>query len=461
VKALIDNENVSKNETFRKVTYRDLLRVLFSHAPPGQYLEVRQLRQKRKPDQKWIPVSKLANLHITQKRGYNVYFGICPRIESGYGGADNVGWAACIWADPDNGTTPEDWQRKGIDPSIILGSSPGKYQIFMLLDQPTTDLDTIEELNARLQQVVKGDTVWNRDRIFRLPGFPNLKYPDKPLAVIRKLDSNRRFTLEELDQILPELEEPIQHRGQRSRGGGRGRGRLEARSQEAQAYFAALWKRGYGLELRQGDWFYYCVNHESKSKKDDLKVDSEACVYHCFGCGFGGGLRDLEAIVQDKERGQKFSKNGHFEGVTSSQYEGKNQYHETVTPPKTPILENFFLPDALIAWEHQQSATGWLLENAAGTAEEQMERCLQRLWLYQCLTHEDDKTLGYHPCPVPYCNKHDTRTIYHLEHSPDRTEGYPGLREVSPSLAVSGSSPGKSPGRAFVPVTGWGRQEIA
>ena len=53
-----------------------------------------------------------------------------------------------------------------------------------------------------------GDTVHNRDRVFRLPGFQNVKpqYIDKPRAWLIEFHPDRRYPLEVLEQSLAAVE---------------------------------------------------------------------------------------------------------------------------------------------------------------------------------------------------------------------------------------------------------------
>jgi hypothetical protein len=292
-------DNIPKNKRANKSGYGDLLTVLFSAAPPGSYLEIRYISQERRaPRQNFVSVKNLGNLHIHQRHGEHVYFGVLPRLERGNGRADGVALGICLWADLDGVPLDPDWWGLPA-PIAVVRSSPGKFQLYRLLAEPI-DLDLLEQYNARIAQLTGGDRVWDRARVLRLPGFVNWKYEDAPLAELLELHPDRTYQAGAFEAVLPELEEPIANR--RSGGASRDkRGRLPEASPEDQELFRELWLRGYGIELRPGNGFYWCPFHESKSNRDDLHIDAGSCAWYCFGCGQGGGIRDLEALVEGKD----------------------------------------------------------------------------------------------------------------------------------------------------------------
>ena len=63
----------------------------------------------------------------------------------------------------------------------------------------------MEQLNRRLGTAVGGDNVANRGRILRLSGFINLNHPGAQRARLLEFHPDRRYTLDELDQRLPQL----------------------------------------------------------------------------------------------------------------------------------------------------------------------------------------------------------------------------------------------------------------
>lgn len=87
----------------------------------------------------------------------------------------------------------------------MVETSIGKVQAGYLLKEPTADLDRLEHLNQRLGVAVGGDNVWNRGRILRLPGFINTNHPGEQRAHLLEFHPDLRYSLDELDQRLPQL----------------------------------------------------------------------------------------------------------------------------------------------------------------------------------------------------------------------------------------------------------------
>ena len=135
----------------------------------------------------------------------NVYYGVAPRFEARQAESeadrgDAVNLATTLWLDeitrPATDLPPFSW---------IVETSVGKVQAGYLLKEPATDIDRVERLNQRLGAAVGGDNVWNRGRILRLPGFINLNHPGGQRAQLLMFQPNLRYTLDELDRLLPEL----------------------------------------------------------------------------------------------------------------------------------------------------------------------------------------------------------------------------------------------------------------
>ena len=74
-----------------------------------------------------------------------------------------------------------------------------------MLKEPTADINLVEHLNQRLGVAVGGDNVWNRGRILRLPGFINVNHPGGQRAHLLDFHPNLRYTLDDLDRLLPQL----------------------------------------------------------------------------------------------------------------------------------------------------------------------------------------------------------------------------------------------------------------
>jgi len=131
----------------------------------------------------------------------NVYYGVATRTrKEGTGAA--AGSVGVIYCDEITKSAPD------IPPfSYMVETSAGKVQAYYLLDVPATDLRCAELLSQRLGQAVGGDTVWDRARILRVPGFLNVKFehPEQPRAYLLERNPDLRYSLEELESVLPAL----------------------------------------------------------------------------------------------------------------------------------------------------------------------------------------------------------------------------------------------------------------
>ena len=72
------------------------------------------------------------------------------------------------------------------------------------------------------------------------------------------------------------------------------RGDGKPRSVEEQEAFSGLWLLA-GITFQPGDAMYCCVFHDDRTPS--LHIDSERCLWHCFGCGVGGGTSDLSLLL--------------------------------------------------------------------------------------------------------------------------------------------------------------------
>jgi len=105
-----------------------------------------------------------------------------------------------VWADFDEGPPT----ALPLPPSFVIETSPNKYQALWLLDAPTPDLQRIETVNRSIAILHDGDlNACDRARVLRLPGFRNLKYRDSPMSRLVMCQTDRRFTLEELERGFP------------------------------------------------------------------------------------------------------------------------------------------------------------------------------------------------------------------------------------------------------------------
>ena len=70
-------------------------------------------------------------------------------------------------------------------PHVTVETSPGRYQIYLLLDKPCSNLRVVQSVVKRLAYALGGDmAATDLARVLRLPGYKNLKYADRPVAKI-------------------------------------------------------------------------------------------------------------------------------------------------------------------------------------------------------------------------------------------------------------------------------------
>lgn len=183
-----------------------LLCAITKGAPGHHYQELRAIGNAR-PQRIFISVGRIQAgalpLPYRWDGAFHVYYGLAPRAYQG-GTRDAVAVAGCCWGDEITKAPPDYLPQ----PSVMVETSPGKAQTIWLLDQYTAALDRVESVNAKIAIVQGGDTVHNRDRVFRLPGFQNIKpqYVDKPRAWIVEFHPDRRYRLEELEEALASVE---------------------------------------------------------------------------------------------------------------------------------------------------------------------------------------------------------------------------------------------------------------
>ena len=187
------------------------LDVLLAGVPEDQYLEIRTLKPGGGGKKKFYSLSRLRQQgfeialpgHLDGEQ--NIYYAVAPRYEpcqaeSDTDRGDAVNLATSLWLDELTRPAPD------LPPfSWMVETSIGKVQAGYLLKEPTADLDRVERLNQRLGVTVGGDSVWNRGRILRLPGFINLNRPGGQRARLLEFHPDLRYTLDELDRCLPQL----------------------------------------------------------------------------------------------------------------------------------------------------------------------------------------------------------------------------------------------------------------
>ncbi len=151
---------------------------------------------------------------------YDVYFGVNPR-QKGNGTKAGVTEIVALHADVDfKHYSSEKAARSVLDgfelkPSILVNSGGGLQAYWLLFKPVPTDAMTVnyvESLMERLYFRLGGlDKVQDISRILRVPGTYNNK-PEyqRPQVSLEVMESDRRYTLEEFEAVLPPLPETHQ-----------------------------------------------------------------------------------------------------------------------------------------------------------------------------------------------------------------------------------------------------------
>jgi hypothetical protein len=188
-----------------------LLEALLTGVPGDQFLEIRTIAKGGASQKNFYPIDSLRKQGIASALPLyldgreNVYYGVAPRYEkreakAAHDRGDAVNRAAAVWFDEITKAPP------ALPPfSWLVETSIGKVQGGYFLTAPTAELERVERLNKRLGAAVGGDNVWNRGRILRLPGFINAKYEGQQRSYLVEFRPERRYTLEELERLLPPL----------------------------------------------------------------------------------------------------------------------------------------------------------------------------------------------------------------------------------------------------------------
>lgn len=151
-----------------------MFELIFQDAPQNTYIEVTQLPSNRR----YIAPDKI-NGALSQP-GTDIYFAPALRKNPGTTREDVFG-TRVLWADVDRSTQP----YSTFPPSIVVHSGGG-WHLYWLLNEWCTDVNTIEDANKALMEDVDGDHCWNANRLLRVPGTYNSKYPNV-LCELRQL----------------------------------------------------------------------------------------------------------------------------------------------------------------------------------------------------------------------------------------------------------------------------------
>lgn len=192
---------------------------------PDDLVEVRRIPSGQSS---WQPAAELPahfdTLLNENQAGQSIYLGANPRRRRGGRNAASVALARCLFVDFDNVTIEQARARlreaELPEPTVLLFSGHGVHA-YWRLTEPFTDLDAWSAWQKDLAALLDSDpAVHDPPRIMRLPGFINLKEPERPvLCAIINANATRVYDLSDFHAIVPHRD------AEASSGDGGGNGR--------------------------------------------------------------------------------------------------------------------------------------------------------------------------------------------------------------------------------------------
>ncbi|UPJ50784.1 PriCT-2 domain-containing protein [Bradyrhizobium sp. 200] len=155
------------------------------------------------PRMKWRDTigELMPTLQKRNAQGCGVYYSLNESNGKGVKNA-NIKAVRVVPLDLDETAPPDLWD---IEPHMVMESSPGRHQALFMIE-PTTDFDLAQSVTKRMAVKFGGDpNVSDRARVFRMPGFRHQKAAPFTSRILQIDHFKRRYTLPELDSLLPPL----------------------------------------------------------------------------------------------------------------------------------------------------------------------------------------------------------------------------------------------------------------
>jgi hypothetical protein len=130
------------------------------------------------------------------------------------GGKNTVSRVVTLWADYDlekfgksKEEGLEDLQNLSCPPNMVVFTGGG-LQPYWILEEPARSAEDM----ARSEYIINAFTLWwgidkgvkDYSRVLRAPGTPNIKYDPPRMCLIEQCDSGARYSLDELEAMIPE-----------------------------------------------------------------------------------------------------------------------------------------------------------------------------------------------------------------------------------------------------------------
>jgi len=281
---------------------RRFVEALFASAPVASFVEVR-FRCAGGMGQSFHRVHAMEHVVaevMRRAQRTDVFVGVLPRRRRGGSRRDVVDWASVVWVDCD---TPE--AVRALDafrpaPAILVASGArGHRHAYWRLRAPV-GVEAIEQANRRLAWALGGDSRCSDPaRILRPPG--SLWHKAIPPAPVRLLDLDDAVH-HDLDGIVGSLADPPDEPVVDSPGrGGRRCGGDPLLEVAPAEYVERLTGQRVGRSRK-----VRCPFHDDQTPSLHVFAEPERGWY-CFGCGRGGSIYDLAALLwQRGTRGEEF-----------------------------------------------------------------------------------------------------------------------------------------------------------
>jgi len=269
------------------------IEALYRSAPCGSLVEVR-FRTASGMGQRFHSVSRLDRLVeslLALSACTDVYVGVLPRRRRRGGRADVIERAGVAWADCDTGESVCALRAFRPLPGMVVASSDAKRHAYWFLSQPAS-VEVIEGLNRRIALALGADGICSdRARILRPAGSVNRKRAEPEAVRLLHLVAGECVSVADLDRVLPLEPAPVQRVTGRSRcprtalGG-----RLE--TIPPPVYVEQLT----GQRVGRSGKIRCPFHHEDRTPSLHVYEDPSRGWY-CFGCGRGGSIYDLAALL--------------------------------------------------------------------------------------------------------------------------------------------------------------------
>ena len=233
----------------------------------------------------------------------DVYVGIVPRAETRGGRDALVPESRWCWAECDTPMSVSRAMNMGVQPRLVVRSSPGKAHCYWPLRSPLS-LDLLERANRRLAEHLGADPrATDAARILRVPGTVNHKYDPPPRVSITHVSWDRNPLPSELvgDLRDPEPARPLPVRRPK-RDFGPDPVMDDLRAVPSREYIYAI----SGREVLRG--MVTCPWHGGGNERTpSLHVGGpQETLFHCFGCDEGGDIVTFAARYWDLDERRDF-----------------------------------------------------------------------------------------------------------------------------------------------------------